>query len=45
MMPSEIDFYKAELALNGFSNAGDAQSNYKNGLEIQLNGGVKTSRA
>ena len=32
MLPSEIDLYKAQLALEGNSSAGDAQTNYKNGI-------------
>jgi hypothetical protein len=33
MTPDEIDFYKAELALEGFAAAGDAATNYKNGVK------------
>lgn len=33
MTPDEIDLYKAELALEGFTAAGDAQTNYKNGIK------------
>lgn len=32
MLPSEIDFYKAQLALEGFSSAGSVELNYKNGI-------------
>lgn len=32
MMPAEIDLYKAQLALEGVAAAGDAQTNYKNGI-------------
>ena len=32
MMPAEIDLYKAQLALEGFAAAGDAATNYKNGV-------------
>lgn len=33
MTPDEIDLYKAELALFGFTAAGSAEVNYKNGIE------------
>jgi hypothetical protein len=33
MLPAEIDFYKAELALDGVSAAGDATLNFANGLQ------------
>jgi hypothetical protein len=33
MLPAEIDFYKAELALDGVAAAGDATTNYANGLQ------------
>lgn len=33
MLPAEIDFYKAELALKGVTAAGDATTNYANGLQ------------
>lgn len=36
MLPSEIDFYKAELAMDGFSTVGDAESNYKNGVRNSI---------
>lgn len=36
MTPAEIDFYKAELALDGFSNAGNAETNYKNGVRNSI---------
>lgn len=36
MTPDEIDFYKAELALAGFTAAGDAETNYKNGVKNSL---------
>lgn len=32
MMPAEIDLYKAQLALEGFAAAGNAETNYKNGV-------------
>lgn len=32
MTPAEIDLYKAELALEGVTAAGDAETNYKNGV-------------
>jgi hypothetical protein len=32
MLPSEIDLYKAQLALEGYTTAGNAQTNYKNGI-------------
>jgi hypothetical protein len=32
MMPAEIDLYKAQLALEGVAAAGDAQTNYTNGV-------------
>ncbi|WP_103070506.1 SusD/RagB family nutrient-binding outer membrane lipoprotein [Aquimarina sediminis] len=32
IMPAEIDLYKAQLALEGFAIAGDAETNYKNGI-------------
>lgn len=33
MLPAEIDFYKAELALKGVGAAGDATTNYATGLQ------------
>lgn len=36
MTPAEIDLYKAELALNGFSNAGNAETNYRNGVRNSI---------
>ena len=36
MTPDEIDFYKAQLALQGFSSAGSAQTNYQNGVTNAL---------
>ncbi len=36
MTPAEIDFYKAQLAIEGFSNAGDAGTNFKNGVRNSL---------
>lgn len=33
MLPAEIDFYKAELSLKGVGAAGDATTNYANGLQ------------
>lgn len=33
MTPDEIDLYKAQLALEGFTAAGDAATNYKNGVK------------
>lgn len=36
MKPSEIDFYKAQLALEGVGAAGNAQTNYKNGVTNSL---------
>ena len=36
MMPAEIDLYKAQLALEGIAAAGDAQTNYKNGITNAL---------
>lgn len=32
MMPAEIDLYKAQLALEGYAAAGDANTNYTNGV-------------
>ncbi len=32
MMPAEIDLYKAQLALEGFASAGNAETNYRNGV-------------
>ena len=32
-LPAEVDFYRAELALKGVSAAGDAATNYANGLQ------------
>lgn len=32
MMPAEIDLYKAQLALEGYAAAGDANTNYTNGI-------------
>lgn len=37
MLPAEIDFYKAELALKGVAGAGDATTNYANGLNNIMN--------
>ena len=36
MKPSEIDFYKAQLAIEGVAAAGNAQTNYKNGITNSL---------
>jgi len=36
MKPSEIDLYKAQLALEGVTAAGDAAENYKNGVSNSL---------
>lgn len=36
MIPAEIDLYKAELALEGFSAAGDANNNFRNGVTNTL---------
>ena len=36
MTPAEIDFYKAELALSGFSSVGNAETNYKNGVRNSI---------
>lgn len=36
LKPSEIDFYKAQLALAGVAGAGDAETNFKNGLRNSL---------
>ncbi len=36
MKPSEIDLYKAQLALEGVSAAGNAMTNYKNGITNSL---------
>jgi hypothetical protein len=36
MTPDEIDFYKAQLALQGISQAGNAEANYKNGVTNAL---------
>lgn len=36
MTPAEIDLYKAQLALEGVSAAGDADSNYRNGVRNSL---------
>jgi hypothetical protein len=36
MTPAEIDFYKAELSMNGFSNSGNALTNYKNGVRNSI---------
>lgn len=36
MKPSEIDLYKAQLAFEGVSAAGDAETNYKNGVTNSL---------
>ncbi len=32
IMPAEIDLYKAQLALEGVAAAGDAETNYRNGI-------------
>lgn len=36
MLPSEIDLYKAELALEGFAAAGSADANYRAGITNSL---------
>ncbi|WP_075342587.1 SusD/RagB family nutrient-binding outer membrane lipoprotein [Tenacibaculum agarivorans] len=36
MTPAEMDLYKAELALDGFTAAGDAQTNYRNGVRNSI---------
>ncbi|MDC6352634.1 SusD/RagB family nutrient-binding outer membrane lipoprotein [Zeaxanthinibacter sp. PT1] len=36
MLPSEIDLYKAELALDGFAAAGSADENYRNGVRNNI---------
>ena len=36
MMPAEIDLYKAQLALQGYGAAGNAQTNYKNGVRKNI---------
>ncbi|MBT8387565.1 MAG: SusD/RagB family nutrient-binding outer membrane lipoprotein, partial [Ignavibacteria bacterium] len=36
MKPSEIDLYKAQLALEGVAAAGDADTNYRNGVRNSL---------
>lgn len=37
IMPAEIDLYKAQLALEGVAAAGDAETNYKNGVRNAIN--------